>query len=170
MLDEAGFKRTPRCSFFSSFLKEKDQRLPQITLDRITSSGASTRRIFSSTAFNKPFVILDNSPKLGLKVPDRMKTDIHTIADSIGNDTSIRIIEVGKQTEVTDCTIGDYADYLKNYTENHKVLNMISLEFSSTPLNAKVHSPHFVRNMDWIDVLWPIERRLRADYPQVIPL
>ena len=62
---------------------------------------------------------------------------------------------------------GDYADYLKNRTQRHKVLNMISLEFSTTPLNAKVQSPQFVRDIDWIDVIWPMDRRARGDYPKV---
>lgn len=48
-----------------------------------------------------------------------------------------------------------------------KVLNQISLEFSSTPLRKIVQSPQFVRDLDWIDHAWPAERRAAMDYPMV---
>lgn len=45
---------------------------------------------------------------------------------------------------------------------------MITLEFSNTNMNLKVQSPSFVRNIDWIDLIWPLERRIRGDYPKGI--
>ena len=35
------------------------------------------------------------------------------------------------------------------------MLNLISLEFSGTPLAAEVQSPSFVRQIDWIDQTFP---------------
>lgn len=50
----------------------------------------------------------------------------------------------------------------------HRVLNQITFEFSRTPLKDVVHSPTFVREMDWIDTVWPdLWRRERSIYPTV---
>ena len=62
--------------------------------------------------------------------------------------------------------LGEYAYYLTNRSSHHKVLNMITLEFSNTNMNLKLQSPLFVRNIDWIDLIWPLERRIRGDYPK----
>ena len=48
-----------------------------------------------------------------------------------------------------------------------RVLNQISLEFSPTPFAKQVKSPKFVRDMDWIDSMWPRQRRMAQDYPRV---
>jgi len=43
----------------------------------------------------------------------------------------------------------------KKADQRPRVLNQISLEFSQTPLRQKIASPQFVRDMDWIDNVWP---------------
>ena len=48
-----------------------------------------------------------------------------------------------------------------------QVLNVISLEFSGTPLAQHVQSPTVVRELDWIDKAWPVHRRLDHQYPKV---
>ena len=45
-------------------------------------------------------------------------------------------------------------------------LNVISLEFSRTPLAAHVRSPALVRRLDWIDNCFPDAYRARGEYPQ----
>ena len=47
------------------------------------------------------------------------------------------------------------------------MLNMITLECSATPLSNQITAPHAVRGLDWIDTVWPLERRARGDYPAV---
>lgn len=47
------------------------------------------------------------------------------------------------------------------------VLNIISLEFSGTPLSAYVQSPSIVRHIDWIDCTWPAHMRAVDTYPRV---
>ena len=48
-----------------------------------------------------------------------------------------------------------------------RVLNQISLEFSHTPLIRRTRSPSFVRDLDWIDNMWPAENKKLGDYPIV---
>jgi hypothetical protein len=50
---------------------------------------------------------------------------------------------------------------------------VISLEFSSTKLAKAVTRPKFVREIDWIEHLWPQNLRADGDYPaveRVLPL
>lgn len=39
--------------------------------------------------------------------------------------------------------------------EKDKLLNVISLEFSHTKLENYVQSPALVRQIDWVDCVWP---------------
>ena len=64
-------------------------------------------------------------------------------------------------------TIGEFAEYLEKRTPQHKVLNLISLEFSTLPLSGTVQQPRMVKTIDWIDNVWPLERRTLGDYPKV---
>lgn len=93
----------------------------------------------------------ENSRKcLGLKLPPP-HTTLSDIADTLGRDFPVKVIEVGAQHEIEGFTIGDYADYLAHRTSTHKLLNMISLEVSATSLSSTVLSPRAVRQIDWID-------------------
>lgn len=86
----------------------------------------------------------------------------------VGESQPIKVIEVGSQNEISDCTLGEYSHFLAHRSAQHKVLNMITLEFSSFHgMNLKVQSPLFVRHLDWIDLIWPLDRRVRGDYPKV---
>mmetsp|Transcript_31775 Transcript_31775/g.46732 ORF Transcript_31775/g.46732 Transcript_31775/m.46732 type:complete len:787 (-) Transcript_31775:68-2428(-) len=51
--------------------------------------------------------------------------------------------------------------------QQHRVLNQISLEFSHTPLVHQTRSPAFVRDLDWIDNIWPTHLKAIGDYPRV---
>jgi len=46
-------------------------------------------------------------------------------------------------------------------------LNVISLEFSPTKLAKHVTRPRFVREIDWIEHLWPQSDRNQGNYPAV---
>jgi hypothetical protein len=87
---------------------------------------------------------------LGLKLPPP-DTTLSDIAETLGRDFPVKVIEVGAQHEIEGFTIGDYADYLEGRTSMHKLLNMISLEVSTTVLSCTVLSPRAVRQVDWID-------------------
>ena len=39
--------------------------------------------------------------------------------------------------------------------EKKRILNVISLEFSSTKLDSMVEAPKVVRQIDWVDNVWP---------------
>lgn len=181
MLSDSSFRRTAKCNYYKNLLATK--QIPEFPIQRVSPAFLDTNELIHSTGFNKPFVITpcatDANPEnandssrgqdttIGIVLPSRDK-DLTYVSDVVGAATPVKIIEVGQQAEITDWTLGEYANYLKNYrAEDHKILNMITLEFSNTPLNSKVQAPAFVRDLDWIDTIWPIERRARGDYPKV---
>jgi hypothetical protein len=81
--------------------------------------------------------------------------------------TNNNIMDVTKQSEIKDRTLSEYIDYIENRTSDHKTLNLISLELSKTILNSYILAPNIVREIDWIDLFYPLEKRCRGDYPQV---
>lgn len=128
------------------------------------NSQTLTQLWLDTDGFERP-VIIENMAGLGMKLPDS-SSKLSDIASIIGPNFPIKVIGVGEQSEIS-ATIGDYAHYIANRTADHKVLNLISLEVSATRLSGKVQSPSLVREVDWIDKCWPLDRRARGDFPQV---
>ena len=181
MLSDSNFRKTAKCNYYRNFLATKQVAvfpIQRVSVEELQTTSGLTR----SAGYNKPFVITsddsseqqshqsgkkNNYNALGLVLPSRDK-DLTYVSDVIGANCPVKIMEVGQQTELTEWKLGEYAEYLKHYRpEDHKILNMITLEFSATPLNAKIQAPAFVRDLDWIDTIWPIERRARGDFPKV---
>lgn len=49
-----------------------------------------------------------------------------------------------------------------------KILNVISLEISSTKLSDKVSPPRLVQDLDWVENYWPTSRKGKGySYPKV---
>jgi Cupin-like domain/Jumonji helical domain len=198
-------------------------------------------------SLRQPMLILDTPESIGMKLPaapaaakkykrkreanddDKIENNnnnnnnnqftIRHVANLLGDDFPVRVINVPNQQELPYWTLGDLVDYLSDEarllrlqknslnidddvtaskSKNHQVagedskvelanddtgdqsapaaslprrrpvrrvaaaarasedlvLNQISLEFSHTPLRAKVQSPQFVRDLDWIDQAW----------------
>jgi hypothetical protein len=53
----------------------------------------------------------------------------------------VNVIEVSTQSELAGWKLGDWAEYYETRTQAMPALNVISLEFSQTPLRALVESP-----------------------------
>ena len=85
----------------------------------------------------------------------------------VGRDKPLDVIDVATQAEVTGWTLGDWGKYFNNKKARTRVLNVLSLEFSNTPMAKLVRSPRIVRSIDWVDVAWPLHRRVERQYPAV---
>lgn len=127
----------------------------QLTLDWIVSTG-----------FRQPALV--KSPEgLGISLPPDLS--VAEVARVIGPSFRVGVIDVVAQSELPrQVPLGVFADYMSNPGSRHKVLNLISLEFSETPLAKYVVRPEVVRKLDWIDSYWPKDRRRKLkEYPQV---
>jgi F-box and leucine-rich repeat protein 10/11 len=67
------------------------------------------------------------------------------------------VMDVNTQKNL-EMTMKEWQKYYED-TSKKKLLNVISLEFSHTKLENYVQSPAIVRQIDWVDVVWP--RRLK---------
>lgn len=139
------------------------KKLQNFPAEKFTSQTL-TQSWLDSDGFERP-VIVESMAGMGMKLPDP-SSKLSDIASIIGPNFPIKVIGVGEQSEIS-ANIGDYAHYIANRTADHKVLNLISLEVSATRLSGKVQSPSLVREVDWIDKCWPLDRRARGDFPQV---
>jgi hypothetical protein len=141
MLSDPAFRRTSRCTHYEAYLESKNASVPLLPVTRVESNGKTPGTLnkelrTSSSSFQDPFVVTGgNIAALGIKVPDSSYT-LQEVSRVIGDQTPVKIIEVGEQNEVVG-TLGSYADYLAGRTSAHKTLNMITLEFSGTPFNSK---------------------------------
>ncbi|GAC77574.1 leucine rich repeat proteins [Moesziomyces antarcticus T-34] len=96
----------------------------------------------------------------GMVVPPAEMT-IGDIADLIGHDTPVEVIDVASQSSSkASWTISEWAEYFTMPKhKKKKTLNVISLEVTGTPLQAYVEAPQLVRDLDWVTRDWPSERR-----------
>ena len=88
-----------------------------------------------------------------------------------------KFVGVRRVLDVMDCatqsasqmTMKDWEDYYfqgpSESGERKRVLNVISLEFSSTKLDCMVEAPKVVRQIDWTDNVWP--RHLKEGQTEV---
>ena len=167
MLKDPAFRRTSACSKWKKILAERNGCIPKYDVEVMTGS-ALTAASFTKHGGDVPVLVEEPPSTLGLRIP--ALSSLHDVAAVVGSDHPVKLIEVGSQQQVVgnNITLGNFADYLSGYSSAaHKVLNMITLEFSNTKLGPQVESPSYVRDCDWIDSVWPLDRRSRGDYPAV---
>ncbi|KDN44758.1 Clavaminate synthase-like protein [Tilletiaria anomala UBC 951] len=112
----------------------------------------------------------------GMQVPPPGMT-IWDIADVLGHHTPIEVIDVESQTSSFSSTnstssnfvthgrihhawnLATWAEYFYTAAEKRrKVLNVISLEVSGTPMEEFVQAPELVRQLDWVTRDWPSDK------------
>lgn len=103
----------------------------------------------------KPYII----PKkyydiLDMEIPENLT--VREITRIIGEDHPVPVMQVKTQQNSSGWTLGAWRDYFYSDEEGREeVLNVISLEFSDTPLGKMVSRPNVVRDMDLIQKVWP---------------
>jgi len=65
-------------------------------------------------------------------------------------------MDVSSQQESDGWNLYKFAYYFKNPNLRSKVMNVISLEFSQTKLAELVSRPKAIQEMDWVDLMWPL--------------
>lgn len=119
-------------------------------------------------------------------MPDNDCT-VDTIAELVGEEIPVEVIgmgfryynclfkhfysdlDVASQSTSSGWTLGKWAEYFNLEPESReKVLNVISLEVSGTPLADKILPPKLVRELDWVENYWPSTRKGKGNvYPKV---
>ena len=106
---------------------------------------------FQQYGFNIPLLFKEKTG-LGLQVPSHNFT-INDVRMCVGSKRVLDVMEVNTQKNI-EMTMKDWQKYYED-TNKKKLMNVISLEFSHTKLENYIQSPAIVRQIDWVDVVWP---------------
>ena len=157
-------------------------------LQRITNGTTlSLANIVDDThplTLHKPILVSDTPESIGMKIPRGKKKKeptitIRELGEYIGMNHPVSVMDVRLQDEIEGWDFRDLVEYFEDddrkYLSNSKkprgdqgmVLNQISLEFSKLSLRDVTNSPQFVRDIDWIDNVWPLSKKGSTDYPRV---
>ncbi|KAJ7379357.1 Lsd1/2 complex PHD finger containing protein Phf2 [Desmophyllum pertusum] len=123
-----------------------------------------TTETFETHGFNRPMLIV-NKEGLGMVIPDKRFT-VMDVERHVGPMRELDVIDVCRQ-EDHRMRMREWTEYY-NSPVKKKILNVISLEFSTTSLSQLVHAPAIVREMDWASHVWPTD--LPEDCPHKKPL
>lgn len=120
------------------------------TIVRLKGSQLTEQYILDH-GFDLPIVI-DNVDGLDMTIPPDSFT-LYDIETLVGGDALLDVIDVTRQTDIK-MKLSDYVEYF-NSLNRIRVFNVISLEFSSTPLTNYIEAPLFARQLDWANTVWP---------------
>ncbi|GAA5994805.1 hypothetical protein JCM5350_001883 [Sporobolomyces pararoseus] len=120
--------------------------------------------IYGEEGMLEPFVV-ETPEGLGMSMPKREIT-VGEIAELIGPQTPLEVIDCASQSSLANWTLGQWAQYYSS-PDRDKVRNVISLEVSETKLGKMVVAPELVRNLDWVDTIWPDDMKLPGQFPRV---
>eukprot|EP01117_Protostelium_nocturnum_P019257 TRINITY_DN8301_c0_g1_i4.p1 TRINITY_DN8301_c0_g1~~TRINITY_DN8301_c0_g1_i4.p1 ORF type:complete len:676 (+),score=187.06 TRINITY_DN8301_c0_g1_i4:3029-5056(+) len=139
-------------SDFIGFMKQKENVISKENIVKEIKGEDLNLQYFEANGFRTPLVI-PNVESLGMKIPESTFT-VDNVRDLVGADRLLDVIEVNTQSEVLpQWDLGRWARYYR-HKRRKAAYNVISLEFSNTPLSDIVIAPQVVREMDWIDNIW----------------
>ncbi|XP_011308381.1 histone lysine demethylase PHF8 isoform X2 [Fopius arisanus] len=120
----------------------KNVRGQQLTLQYLEANG-----------FETPFII-NGKDGLDMNVPPS-NFSVYDVESYIGGDREMDVIDVTSQNNIR-MKLRDFVEYY-NDPARTRILNVISLEFTNTPLSQMVEAPYIARKLDWVNSVWPRE-------------
>uniref|UniRef100_A0A914HSC7 JmjC domain-containing protein n=1 Tax=Globodera rostochiensis TaxID=31243 RepID=A0A914HSC7_GLORO len=110
-----------------------------------------SRDYIRQTGLLRPLLFNVPPEQLGMRMPDPQAFTVSDVLDLVGGDRRIEVVEVYEQ-KGSYMLLKEFIEYYKKSpSERTKLLNVLSLEFTSTKLAEKVSAPAFVSEIDWID-------------------
>ncbi|VVC24414.1 Zinc finger, PHD-type,Leucine-rich repeat, cysteine-containing subtype,JmjC domain,Leucine-rich [Cinara cedri] len=104
-----------------------------------------------SHGFTSPLLFKDKAG-LGLHVPSH-NFSVNDVRTCVGSRRMLDVMDVNTQKNF-EMTMKEWTKYYED-KEKDKLLNVISLEFSHTKLENYIKRPNIVRELDWVDCVWP---------------
>jgi len=125
----------------------KDMKGEDVTLEHFQKQGFST-----------PLFIPDKAG-LHITVPDPSFT-VSDVRNMVGGKRILEVMNCATQLN-SEMTMKDWEEFFMHPNRDETKLNVISLEFSQTRLENYISAPRVVRQIDWVDNVWP--RHLKED-------
>ncbi|KAL3112944.1 hypothetical protein niasHT_012513 [Heterodera trifolii] len=128
----------------------KDQIL-QIPINEFTTE------YIKKSGLVHPILFKESPEKLGMRMPNPKEFSIWNVLELVGGTRQIEVFDVYTQ-KGKNMRLKDFVEYFNQRPSKRKnLLNSLSLEFSDTKLSEIVSAPALVRDIDWIDNVWPKE-------------
>ncbi|XP_026755018.1 jmjC domain-containing histone demethylation protein 1 isoform X2 [Galleria mellonella] len=112
----------------------------EITVSYLQKNGFTTPLLFKEKT------------GLGLRVPTSNFT-VNDVRMCVGSRRLLDVMDVNTQKNI-EMTMKDWQRYYDD-PNKERLLNVISLEFSHTRLENYVQAPRIVRQVDWVETVWP---------------
>ncbi|KAJ3526806.1 hypothetical protein NM688_g8215 [Phlebia brevispora] len=134
---------------------------------RMQGSDVNLEWLESDESAMREPIVIEKPDGLGMKMPDNIT--VREVAEIVGEETPVEVIDVASQANIPGWTLGKWADYYDTEpAKRDKIRNVISLEISGTELADKVLPPRLVREVDWVEKFWPNTKKGRGhSYPKV---
>lgn len=97
-------------------------------------------------------MVIKKKDGLGMKIPDKTFTH-NDVRQYVGNRRMLDVMDVTTQKGF-EMSMKEWCAYYDQVPRD-RLLNVISLEFSHTKLEPLVEAPNIVRQIDWVDWVWP---------------
>lgn len=136
---------------FSVAEKLESPKFAQSGMVREMKGSDLTVAYLQQYGFNIPLLFKEKSG-LGLRVPSP-NFSIRDVRTCVGSKRVLDVMDVNTQKNL-EMTMKEWQEYYED-PDKTRLLNVISLEFSHTKLENYVQSPSVVRQVDWVDVVWP---------------
>ncbi|XP_039298773.1 jmjC domain-containing histone demethylation protein 1 isoform X1 [Nilaparvata lugens] len=101
--------------------------------------------------FNTPLLFRERTG-LGIQVPSPNFT-VNDVRTCVGSRRLLDVMDVNTHKNI-EMSMKEWQKYYED-PDKDRLLNVISLEFSHTKLENYVQSPSLVREIDWVDCVWP---------------
>lgn len=114
-----------------------------------------TLEYFQRHGFETPILVRENGPSnpLAMKMPPATFS-VEDVMAHVGPRRILDVMDVQTQLAET-MSMKQWVAYYNSPEPREKLLNVISLEFSHTKLEQYVDSPRIVKQLDWVDLVWP---------------
>ncbi|KAH8258379.1 hypothetical protein KR038_010337 [Drosophila bunnanda] len=137
---------------FSVAEKLESSKFAQAGMVREMRGSDLTVAFLQQHGFNIPLLFRDKAG-LGLRMPDPNEFTVNDVRLCVGSRRLLDVMDVNTQKNL-QMTMKEWQQYYDS-PQKDRLLNVISLEFSHTRLDRFVQSPEIVRQIDWVDVVWP---------------
>ena len=107
---------------------------------------------FQKSGFPTPLFIEEKSG-LQMSVPDP-SFSVLDVKNAVGARRTVEVMDCATQRN-SEMTMKEFEEFYSSPNRDSRKLNVISLEFSFTKLDQFVIAPKVVRDVDWVNSVWP---------------
>ncbi|VDK86225.1 unnamed protein product [Litomosoides sigmodontis] len=164
-LEEQHFASGPWTYDLDVVLTKKEFEIKDVC--REMNASDFTIEYVQQNGLEEPLLFRDSLSSLGMKMPKDGTLTVRCVLKAVG-DRLVEVVDVMTQGS-RKMMLSDFVDYYESpLAERKDLLNLLSLEFSSTSLSKRVRGPKLAQEIDWVELYWPKDlRNSPSTFPKV---